>query len=119
MRQRRERAWHARLMICTTAISSIESSLANFKDEIEIEEVAAFQAYLQLAIANFAAVDTSPTPPKIPSHSRPSKGSRHGLGNDKIAANKVAIAIPRNIPSLESSLRKTQGTSSHQRSLKK
>ncbi|KHJ30925.1 putative eka-like protein [Erysiphe necator] len=82
IRQRRERAWHARLMICTTAISSIENSLANFKDEIEIEEVAAFQAYLQLAIANFAAVDSSPTPPKIPSHSRPSKGSRHGLGND-------------------------------------
>ncbi|KHJ30992.1 putative eka-like protein [Erysiphe necator] len=112
MRQRRGRAWHARLMICTTAISSIESSLANFKDDIEKEEVAAFQAYLQLAIDNFAAVDTSPTPPKIPSHSRPSKGSRHGLGNDKIAVNKVAIAIPRNITSLESSLRKTQGTSS-------
>ncbi|KHJ30941.1 putative eka-like protein [Erysiphe necator] len=99
-------------MICTTAISGIESSLANFKDEIEIEEVAAFQACLQLAIANFAAVDILPTPPKIPSHSRPSKGGRHGLGNEKIAANKVAIAISRSIASLESSLRKTQGTSS-------
>ncbi|POS84807.1 hypothetical protein EPUL_004044 [Erysiphe pulchra] len=61
IRQRRERARHARLMICTTAISSIDSNLACFKDEIEKEEAVAFKAYLQLAIANFAAVDTSPT----------------------------------------------------------
>ncbi|KHJ30559.1 hypothetical protein EV44_g3940 [Erysiphe necator] len=98
-------------MICTTAISNIESSLANFKDEIEVEEVAAFKAYLQLAIANYAAIDTSPTPPNIPSHSRPSKGS-HGLGNDKIAAKKATTAIPRSNMSIDSSLRKTQGASS-------
>ncbi|KHJ30634.1 putative eka-like protein [Erysiphe necator] len=107
IRQRRERAWHARLIICTTAISSLESTLANFKDEIEVEEVAAFKAYLQLAIANFAAVDNSPIPPKIPSHSRPSKGSSHGLGKDKITAKKVAVAIPRSITNTESSLGKT------------
>ncbi|KHJ34215.1 putative eka-like protein [Erysiphe necator] len=112
IRQRRERAWHARFMICKTAISSIESSLANFKDEIEVEDVAAFKAYLKLAIANFAAVDTAPTPPKIPSHSRPSKGSRHGLGVDKIAANKVATAIPRSYTGINSSSKKTQGTHS-------
>ncbi|POS86106.1 hypothetical protein EPUL_002531 [Erysiphe pulchra] len=40
IRQLRERAWYARLMICTTAISSLESTLANLKDEIEVEEVA-------------------------------------------------------------------------------
>ena len=65
-RQRRERAWHARLMIYTTAISSIESTLAGFKGETEKEEVAAFKAYIQVAIANFAAIDKSSTPPKIP-----------------------------------------------------
>ncbi|POS86016.1 hypothetical protein EPUL_001592 [Erysiphe pulchra] len=74
-RLRRERAWHARLMICTTAISNIESTLGNLKDEVEREEVVAFKAYLRLAIAHFAAVDTSPAPP-------------NGL-------NKVAIATPR------------------------
>ncbi|POS84484.1 hypothetical protein EPUL_003544 [Erysiphe pulchra] len=50
IQQRRERAWHARLMICTTTISSLESTFTNFKDEIEVEEVVAFKAYLQLAI---------------------------------------------------------------------
>ncbi|POS82386.1 hypothetical protein EPUL_004785 [Erysiphe pulchra] len=53
VRQRRERAWHARLMICTTTISSLESKLEKFKYEIEVEEVVAFKAYLWLAIANF------------------------------------------------------------------
>ncbi|POS82439.1 hypothetical protein EPUL_005781 [Erysiphe pulchra] len=78
IRQHRERAWHASLMICKTAISSIESTLANSKEEIEKEEVAAFKAYLQLAIANFAAVDSSPSPPQIPTHTRPTKGDRKG-----------------------------------------
>ncbi|POS83903.1 hypothetical protein EPUL_004719 [Erysiphe pulchra] len=109
IRQRCERAWHARLMICTAAISSIESKLANFKDEIEKEEVAAFKAYLQLAIAKFAAVDTSPNPPKIPTHSRPSKGSGHGLGKEKTAVKKVAVAFPRNTMVTDLSLRNAQG----------
>ncbi|POS84068.1 hypothetical protein EPUL_003472, partial [Erysiphe pulchra] len=61
IQQHRERAWHACLLICTTAISSIDSTLACFKDEIEKEEAAAFKEYLHLAIANSAAVDTSPT----------------------------------------------------------
>ncbi|POS86623.1 hypothetical protein EPUL_003797 [Erysiphe pulchra] len=94
-RQRRERAWHARLMICTTAISNIESTLVKFKNDIEKEEVEAFKAYLRLAIANFAAVDTSPTPPKVPTHSRPTKWSSYGSGKDKNVVKKVAIATPR------------------------
>ncbi|KHJ31153.1 putative eka-like protein [Erysiphe necator] len=94
IRQRRERAWHARLMICTTISSSIESTLANFKNEIEKEEVEAYKAYLRLAIANFAAVDTSPTPPKVPTYSRPTKHSSNGSGKDKNVLKKVAIATP-------------------------
>ncbi|POS82638.1 hypothetical protein EPUL_004536, partial [Erysiphe pulchra] len=102
IRQRRERAWHARLMICTTAISSIDSSFASFKDEIEKEEVEAFKAHIQVAIANFVAVDNSPTPPKIPTHSRPNKGSRYGPGKEKGTLKEVATATSRNMKSLAS-----------------
>ncbi|POS84992.1 hypothetical protein EPUL_004153, partial [Erysiphe pulchra] len=66
-RQRRERAGHARILICATVISCIDSTLASFEDEIE-KEVSAFKAYLGLAITKFAAADSSPTPPQIPSH---------------------------------------------------
>lgn len=38
-RQRRELAWHTRVMICTTVISSIDSTLSIVVDEIEREEV--------------------------------------------------------------------------------
>lgn len=93
-RQRRERAWHARIMICTTAYSSIESTLANFHDEIEKEEVVAFKAYLRQAIANFAAVDNSPNPPKIPAHSKPTKGNDSGSGKGKNVEKNVAVATP-------------------------
>ncbi|POS81682.1 hypothetical protein EPUL_006713, partial [Erysiphe pulchra] len=111
IRQRHERAWHARLMTCTAPISSIESTLVSFKEEIEEEEVAAFKAYLQLPIANFAAVDNSPTPPNIPSHSRPIKGCGHVLRKIKTAVEKAAVVIPGNSMDI-ASLRKTQGTSS-------
>ncbi|POS82576.1 hypothetical protein EPUL_004491, partial [Erysiphe pulchra] len=92
IRQLRERAWHARLMICSNAISSIESTLANFKEAIEKEKVAAFKAYLQLTIANIAAVDSSPSPPQIPIHTRPTKGDR--IGKDRSNTKKVTIVIP-------------------------
>ncbi|KHJ31886.1 putative eka-like protein [Erysiphe necator] len=97
-RQRRERAWHARLMICTTVFSSIESTLATFTKEVEIEEAVPFKAYLKLAIANFAAVDSSPPPPRVPLHTRPSKGngndSSKGKSKEKNLS-KIAVAIPR------------------------
>ncbi|KHJ32266.1 putative eka-like protein [Erysiphe necator] len=94
-RQRRERAWHARLMICTTAISYKESALENFKEEVEKEEVLAFKAYLRMAIANFAAAENSPAPPQIPSHTRPNKSGGYGSANGKNGLKKVAIATPR------------------------
>ncbi|KHJ33976.1 putative eka-like protein [Erysiphe necator] len=107
-RQRRERAWHARLMICTTTMSNIESTLVNFKDDVEKEEVEAFKAYLRLAIANFAAVDTSPNPPKVPTHSRPTKCSNYGLRKDKNILKNVAIATPQIMKSVASTGGNTQ-----------
>ncbi|POS82704.1 hypothetical protein EPUL_005852, partial [Erysiphe pulchra] len=108
IRQRCERAWHARLIIFTTTISSFNNTLACCKDEIEKEEAAAFKAYLQLAIANFGALDSSPTPPKIPSHSRPTRGSSHELRKDKTIGKKAAVVIPRSILSVDPSVRRTQ-----------
>ncbi|KHJ34852.1 putative eka-like protein [Erysiphe necator] len=99
IRQRRERTWHARLLICTTIISSIDSTLANFQDEIEKEEVVAFKAHLRQAIASFAAIDSSPSPPRVPVHTRPNKGGRNSNGKgkdiDKISTKKVAVATPK------------------------
>ncbi|POS83444.1 hypothetical protein EPUL_005216, partial [Erysiphe pulchra] len=92
---RRERAWYARILICTTVISSIDSTLAIFEDEIEKEEALAFKAYLGLAIAKFAAADSSSTPPQIPAHTYPNKANGQGLGKDKNFAKKVAVATPR------------------------
>lgn len=56
--QRRECALYARTMIYTTANSYLNSSVASFTNGIEKVEVVAFKAYLQQAIANFAAVDS-------------------------------------------------------------
>ncbi|KHJ35183.1 putative eka-like protein [Erysiphe necator] len=47
-----------------------------------------------MTIANFAVVDNSPTPPKIPSHSKPTKGSGAGSGKGKIVEKNVAVATP-------------------------
>ncbi|POS83379.1 hypothetical protein EPUL_003191 [Erysiphe pulchra] len=95
--QRRERAWHARLMLCTTVIiSNIESTLANVTDEIEKEEAVTLKAYVRLAIVDFAADDTAPAPPRIPAHSRPTKANGYGSRKDRDMAKKVAIATPPN-----------------------
>ncbi|KHJ30210.1 putative eka-like protein [Erysiphe necator] len=104
--QRRERAWHARLLICITVISSINGTLALFEDEIEKEEVSAFKAYIGLAIAKFPAADSSPTPPHIPSHTHPRKTNGYGLGRDK----NVAIATPRDMKSAANNVGKKKET---------
>ncbi|KHJ31585.1 putative eka-like protein [Erysiphe necator] len=84
------------------------STLANITDDIEKEEAFALKAYLQLAIANFAAVDTSPAPPQIPSYSRPTKFSGHGSGKYKTTTNEVTVAIPRTIKGAVTSEENTQ-----------
>ncbi|POS84020.1 hypothetical protein EPUL_004205 [Erysiphe pulchra] len=90
-RQRRELAWHARVMICTTVISS---TLESFVDEVEKEEVVAFKAYLRQAIAAFAAAESTAIPPQIPTNSRPNRGT--GTGARKYKSNN-AVATPRTI----------------------
>ncbi|KHJ33346.1 putative eka-like protein [Erysiphe necator] len=57
------------------------------------KEVIAFKAYLRQAIANFAAVNNSPNPPKIPSHSKPTKICGSGSGRSKNVEKNVPVAI--------------------------
>ncbi|POS83255.1 hypothetical protein EPUL_005455 [Erysiphe pulchra] len=107
-RQRHERAWYARIMICTTVISSIDSTLAIFTKEVEKEEIVAFEAYLSLAIANFAATDSSPPPPRVPLHSRLNKGSGNESSKGKRKEknlSKIAAATPRIAPNQNPNLR--------------
>ncbi|KHJ32131.1 putative eka-like protein [Erysiphe necator] len=96
-RQRRERAWHVRVMICTTVLNNIDSTLANLTEDIEKEEAKAIIAYLRLAISNFAAADSSPYLPRVPTHTRPSKDNGNGKGKeiDKNLTKKIAVATPR------------------------
>ncbi|KHJ34274.1 putative eka-like protein [Erysiphe necator] len=96
-RQRRERAWHVRVMICTTVLSNIDSTLANLVEDIEKEEAEAIKVYLRLAISNFVAADSSPSPPRVPTHTRPNKGNGNEKGKeiDKNLAKKIAVATPR------------------------
>ncbi|KHJ33579.1 putative eka-like protein [Erysiphe necator] len=96
-RERRERAWHVRVMICTTVLSNIDSTLANLTEDIEKEEAEAIKAYLRLAISNFAAADSSPSPPRVPTHTRPSKDNRNEKSReiDKNLTKKIAVATPR------------------------
>lgn len=107
-RQRRERAWHARLMICTTVISYLDSTLASFTNEIEKEEVVAFKAYLRQAISNFVAADSPPSPSRVPINTRPSKGNGKGKGkgNDISLAKKIVVATPRTVLSKAINLKK-------------
>ncbi|KHJ34443.1 putative eka-like protein [Erysiphe necator] len=97
-RQRRERVWHVRLMICTTVLSNIDSTFANLDEDIEKEEAEAFRAYLRLAIPNFTAVDSDPSPPRVPIHTRPNKanGNVKEKEIDRNLTKKVAFATPPN-----------------------
>ncbi|KHJ31098.1 putative eka-like protein [Erysiphe necator] len=81
----------------TTVLSNIDSTLANLDEDIEKEEAESFKAYLRLAISNLAATDTSPTPPRVPIHTRPNKGNGNVKGKeiDRNLTKKVAVATPR------------------------
>ncbi|VDB89181.1 Bgt-60046 [Blumeria graminis f. sp. tritici] len=59
-RQRRELAWHARIMMCTCAISSIESALSGFMKDIEKDEATAIRDYLCKAISKYSASEAAP-----------------------------------------------------------
>ncbi|KAI0996157.1 hypothetical protein K3495_g12023 [Podosphaera aphanis] len=97
-RQHRERTWHARLILCTTVISNLESTLTNFTDEIEKKEAVALKAYLRQAVANFAAAESPPAPPCVPLHTRPGNRNGREKEKEKNLPKKVAVAIPKTIP---------------------
>ncbi|KHJ30636.1 putative eka-like protein [Erysiphe necator] len=84
-------------MICTTVLSKIGSTLANLDEDIEKKEAEACKAYLRVAISNFAATDSSPSPPCVPIHTQPykSNGNIKGKEIDRKMKKKVAIATPR------------------------
>lgn len=73
VRQRCERTWRARLMIYSSVISSIDSALAEFKDNVSKNEAAVFKTCSSQAISKFAAYDISSTSPPILIHNRPKK----------------------------------------------
>lgn len=79
-------------MISTTVLSYLDSSLAKFTNEIEKEEVAAFNAKLRRAIVNFVATDSFASPPQVPTHTQPDEGN--GKANDINMTKKIAIATP-------------------------
>lgn len=96
-REIRECAWHVRVMICTSIISCIDGTLAQFKG-VEKEEALACQEFLRHAISAFAATDSTQPPPPISTHSRPLKskeGFRKGKnkGSDAVTT-KVAPVLP-------------------------
>ncbi|POS86558.1 hypothetical protein EPUL_002249, partial [Erysiphe pulchra] len=97
-RQRRERVWHARILICKSVISNIDSTLADFKDEISREEATAFQVYLRQAISKFAAHDSLPTPPPPPIPSKSFQMKQSGIPNPKLPNKPIVVATPITIP---------------------
>ena len=63
-RKRQEKALNTRLMICTSFISGIESTVANFQNGDGKAMANELQTYLNAAISEFAAVDITPPLPK-------------------------------------------------------
>ncbi|RKF96060.1 putative eka-like protein, partial [Golovinomyces cichoracearum] len=52
-------------------------TIANFKEKAEIEQGRLIQAYLRQAISCFAASESTPPHPPIPTNTRPVKGNRY------------------------------------------
>ncbi|POS83693.1 hypothetical protein EPUL_005062, partial [Erysiphe pulchra] len=73
VRQRQECAWHIRLSMFVSIFRNIDSTLAIYKEDIEIEEADIIRKYLQKAIACLAASENISQPPKISIKSKPGK----------------------------------------------
>ncbi|KHJ33344.1 putative eka-like protein [Erysiphe necator] len=96
IRQRREHAWHGRILICTSVISNIDSTLTNCKDEFSREEATAFQVYLRQVISKVAPHDSLPTPTPIPSKSFHKKQSE--IPSPKLPNKPILVASSVMIP---------------------
>ncbi|RKF56784.1 putative eka-like protein [Golovinomyces cichoracearum] len=59
-----------------SAVSNIESTLSNFKEDIEKEEASAFLSYIKLAISGFAASENVPQPPPIRGNIQPARSNK-------------------------------------------
>ncbi|KAI0999532.1 hypothetical protein K3495_g8662 [Podosphaera aphanis] len=92
-RQRRERAWHVRLAICASLVCNLESTLSNYKDDLEKEEADIIRGYLQQAIARLAASESVPSPPKVPIHTKPVKSKNSNTAKEN-NGKKVLVATP-------------------------
>lgn len=95
-RKRQEKALNTRLMICTSFISGIESTVANFQDGDEKAMANELQTYLDAAISEFAAVDITPPLPKYKPNSKTGNGT--GKSHANLPKKPVLIATPLRIP---------------------
>lgn len=73
--------------------------MVNLGEDIDGEGAEAIKAYLSLAISYFAAADSFPSPPRVPTHMRPNKSNGNGKGKEveKNLTKKIAVTIPRAI----------------------
>ena len=57
-------------MICTSVFGNKDGVLEKLAEEKEIDEAKAkaFKTYLRLALSDFAAADSPPSPPHVPIH---------------------------------------------------
>lgn len=83
-------------MICFAVLSNIDITLANHDEDLEKEEAEAFNDYLSVAVSNFVAADSSPSPPRVSIHTRPNKsdGNMKGKEIDRNVKKKVVVATP-------------------------
>ncbi|POS85592.1 hypothetical protein EPUL_002819 [Erysiphe pulchra] len=76
--------------------SIIDSTLSNFVDEVEKEEVDV-NLHLRQAIATFTATESTVIQPRISTHSRSHIDAGIGTGNDKSFGKCIAVTTPRTI----------------------
>ncbi|POS81994.1 hypothetical protein EPUL_006669, partial [Erysiphe pulchra] len=103
-RQQQERAWHIRLMVCSSFISNIDSTVNNFQEGEEKETARKIQSQLLAAISQFAAADVYPA---SPSFRNPSK-LKHSIEELKALTQKKTfqVAVPLVTPIAKPTLKK-------------
>ncbi|KHJ36419.1 putative eka-like protein [Erysiphe necator] len=103
-RQQQKRAWHIRLMACSSFISNIDSTVNNFQEGEEKETARKIQSQLLAAISQFLAADVYPA---SPSFRNPSK-LKHSIEELKALIQKKTfqVAAPLVTPTAKPTLKK-------------